>query len=301
MRRVALVCLLAAAGVAVVGTATALSTHVPEQFDQTLTLAGGPDAARPAAATPAYVDDPDAPIATARYGGERSRAQVVEIRAAETYAAPATTTVALAGGPDETGLAGAPVARPPAPQALAEHATSAPAPGAAPAKAEPARPAARVLAEAPAPHRPPVLALTKGHPIRPYGKVLKVEVNDQPLAFTPMGLQSSAVRRLTLNATTLMSKTRTSAEDLRRGRWMLFAASSGKAYGLNLIRDTFGGWRNAGYSEERVARFGSRQIGLGWRKDNRQVSLTATRRKLNSIDYSDKDTVVGVTVSVRGR
>lgn len=286
MRRVALVCLLAAAGVAVVGTATALSTHVPEEFNQTLTLAGGPDAAHPTASTPSYIDDPDAPIATARYGGERSRAQVAEIRTVETYAAPAVATVALAGGLDETGLAGAPVAPPPV---------------AAAPKAEPARPAARILAEAPAPRRAPVLTLTKGHPIRPYGKVLKVEVNDQPLAFTPMGLQSGAVRRLTLNASNLMSKTRTSAEDLRRGRWMLFAAQSGKAYSLNLIRDTFGGWRNAGYSEERVARFGSRQIGLGWRKDNRQVSLTATRRKLNSIDYSDKDTVVGVTVSVRGR
>jgi hypothetical protein len=304
MRRVALVCLLAAAGVAVVGTATALSTHAPEQFDQTLTLAGGPDAARlasstpPSSSTPTYVDDPDAPIATARYGGERSRAQVAETRAVETYAAPAAATVALAGGPDETGLAGAPHA----PQVLAEQAAPTPvAPVAAPAKTEPARPAVRILAEGPAPRRTPVLTLTKGHAIRPYGKVLKVEVNDQPLAFTPMGLQSSAVRRLTLNASNLMSKTRTSAEDLRRGRWMLFAAQSGKAYGLNLIRDTFGGWRNAGYSEERVARFGSRQIGLGWRKDNRQVALTATRRKLNSIDYSDKDTVVGVTVSVRGR
>lgn len=296
MRRVALVCLLAMAGVAVVGTATALSTHAPEEFDQTLTLAGGPDAARP---VPAHVDDPDAPIATARYGGERSRAPAVE-----TYAAPAVArvvaTVALAGGPEEPGLADAPVPPPQAPRIFAQHSEAAPAPAPSPAKAEPARPTARILAALPA-QRPPVLALTKGHPIRPYGKVLKVEVNDQPLAFTPMGLQSGAVRRLTLNASNLMSKTRASAEDLRRGRWMLFAASSGKAYGLNLIRDTLGGWRNAGYSEERVARFGSRQIGLGWRKDNRQVSLTATRRKLNSIDYSDKDTVVGVTVSVRGR
>lgn len=296
MRRVALVCLLAMAGVAVVGTATALSTHAPEEFDQTLTLAGGPDAARPVPApAPAYVDDPDAPIATARYGGERSRAPAVE-----TYAAPAVATVALAGGPEEPGLTGAPIAPPQAPRILAQQSEAVLAPAPTPAKAEPARPTARILAALPA-QRHPVLALTKGHPIRPYGKVLKVEVNDQPLAFTPMGLQSGAVRRLTLNASNLMSKTRTSAEDLRRGRWMLFAASSGKAYGLNLIRDTLGGWRNAGYSEERVARFGSRQIGLGWRKDNRQVSLTATRRKLNSIDYSDKDTVVGVTVSVRGR
>jgi hypothetical protein len=147
----------------------------------------------------------------------------------------------------------------------------------------------------------PVLALTRA-PYRPLpGKVLQARVDDEPLPFTPMGLQSNAVRRLTLNASNLMSKATASAQDLKRGRWMLYAASSGKAYGLNLIRDTIGGWRNAGVSEERLARFGSRQIGLGWRKENRQVALTATRRKLNSIDYSDKDTVVGVTVSVRGK
>lgn len=92
MRRVALGCLLATVGLAVMGTATALSTHTPEPFNQTLTLAGGPEAA--ATPPPAYVDDPDAPIATARYGGERSRAVAVE-----QYAAPAAT-VALAGGLD---------------------------------------------------------------------------------------------------------------------------------------------------------------------------------------------------------
>jgi hypothetical protein len=277
MRRVALGCLLAMAGLAVMGTATALSTHTPEPFNQSLTLAGGPEAApTPSAAS---VDDPDAPIATARYGGERSRAVAVE-----QYAA----TVALAGGLDESGLAGAPT---PAPVVQA---------AVAPAKTEPPRPTVRLLAEAPARHRP-ILALTKVREIRPYGKVLKVEVNDQPLAFTPMGLQSNAVRRLTLSASNIMSKSRATAEDLRRGRWMLFAASSGKAYGLNLIRDSLGGWRNAGYSEEKLARFGSRQVGLGYRKNNSLISLTATRRKLTSIDYSDKDTVVGVTVSVRGK
>lgn len=260
-----------------VGTATALSTRVPEEFNQTLTLAGGPSA---------DADDPDAPIATARYGGERSRAV-----AAETVATPAVATVALAGGPAEPGLAGA--------------APSAPAPSASRVQAStetaPARPAARILAESSPVKARPVLALAHVKTDRPYGKVLKVEVNDRPLAFTPMGLQPSAVKRLTLNASNLMSKASASAEDLRRGRWMIFAASSGKAYSLNLIRDAINGWRNAGFSEDKLARFGSRQVGLGYRKDNKQVSLSATRRNLKSIDYSDKDTVVGVTVSIQGR
>ncbi len=134
-----------------------------------------------------------------------------------------------------------------------------------------------------------------------HGKPLKLEVSDQPLPFTPMGLRSDAVKRLTLSASNFMSKAVTSAEDLRRGRWMLFAASSGKAYGLSLIRDTFGGWRNAGVSEEKLASFGSRQIGVGYRKNSSQISLSATQRKFRGLDYSDKDTVVGVSVSVRGR
>lgn len=279
MRRVALGCLLATAGLAVVSAATALSTHAPEEFNQTLTLAGGPDARTPP-------DDPDAPIATARYGGERFRAAAVE-----THAVPAAATVALAGGLSDANLAGAP--------AVAVLAQAKPPPPVA--QTAPSRPAARILAEAaPAPRRP-VLALTRAEHRPPAGKILQMQVDDQPLPFTPFGLQSDAVKRLTLNASNLMSKTRASAEDLRRGRWMLFAASSGKAYGLNLVRDTLGGWRNAGYSEDKVARFGSRQLGIGYRKDNSLISLTATRRKLNSIDYSDKDTVVGVTVSVRGR
>jgi len=287
MRRVALGCLLATAGLAIVSAATALSTRAPEEFNQTLTLAGGPDARAP-------VDDPDAPIATARYGGERSRTAAPSIAiAADTHAVPANATVALAGGPHDVSLAGAA----PAVAVVAAQTTPPPAPTVAPA----ARSAARILAEASPAPRHPVLALTRVEHRRPTGRVLQMQVDDQPLAFTPFGLQSGAVKRLTLNASNLMSKTRTSAEDLRRGRWMLFAASSGKAYGLNLIRDTLGGWRNAGYSEEKMARFGSRQLGMGYRKGNSLVSLTATRRKLTSIDYSDKDTVVGVSVSVRGR
>jgi hypothetical protein len=271
---------------AVVGTATALSPRAAQPYDQTLTLAGGPEAV----ARPAYLDDPDAPIATARYGGERSQAAPPAALAVETYATPAVATVALAGGPEPktVELAEAPsvAAEPPA-QARTQPA--------------PPRPAVRMHAEARRAPNGPVLALThtSAHPLP--GKVLQARIDDEPLPFTPMGLQSNAVRRLTLNASNLMSKAAASAQDLKRGRWMLYAASSGKAYGLNLIRDTFGGWRNAGLSEEKLARFGSRQLGLGYRKDNRQVSLTATQRKYRGIDYSDKDTVVGVTVSVRGK
>lgn len=291
MRGVALGALLVAATLVVVGTATALAPHAPQPFDQTLTLAGGPEAV----ARPAYLDDPDAPIATARYGGERSRPAAPSV---EAYAKPAVAVVALAGGPAPTSAApeSAPgqdaiaQAEPVEPETPVRTRTASP----------PPRPAPHAVAAAhPTPR--PVLALAHAAQHPPPGKALQARVDNEPLPFTPMGLQSDAVRRLTLNASNLMSRAAASAKDLKRGRWMLYAASSGKAYGLNLIRDTFGGWRNAGVSEEKLARFGSRQIGMGYRKDNRQVSLTATQRKFRGVDYSDKDMVVGVTVSVRGK
>ena len=281
MRHVALGCVLVATGLAVVGTATAWSTRAPEEFNQTLTLAGGPQ-------SNAMVDDPDAPIATARYGGDRSRAATAD--AIET---PAASTVALAGGPSELDLAGGAPAKPEVPAATPR--------AYAQAEAPPARAATRALTEA-APGRPrPVLALTHVTTYRPHPKLPKAEIIKEPLPLTPLGVQSNAVKRLSLNASNLISKASASAEDLRRGRWMLFAASSGKAYSLNMVRDTLNGWRNAGFSEDKIARFGSHQVGVGYRKDNRQVALSATRRKFKGIDYSDKDTVVGVTVSVRGR
>jgi len=281
MRRVALGCVLLATALAAVGTATALSTRAPEEFNQTMTLAGGPKNGTP-------VDDPDAPIATARYGGERSGAT-----APEPSPSSPTATVALAGGLSETGLAGAaPVRAEPSPSPVRAYART---------ETPVSSPAARVLSEAAPTHPRPVLALTHVRTYRPYTKVLKVQVDRAPLPFTPMGMQPGLVKRLSLNATNLISKAGTSAEDLRRGRWMLFAASSGKAYSLNLVRDTIDGWRSAGFSEDKLARFGSRQIGVGYRKHNNQISLSATRRKLNSIDYSNKDTVVGVTVSLHGR
>ena len=231
MRRVALGCLLATAGLAVVSAATALSTRAPEEFNQTLTLAGGPEAGGPEVRAPA--DDPEAPIATARYGGERSRVAAPVAIAAETHAVPAVATMALAGGPQDVSLASAAPA-----VAVADARTTPPSPSRrrASGRANFGRDLSRPAPSGAGPHACRAIA---ARPARFCG----CRSTTKPLAFTPMGLQSGAVKRLTLNASNLMSKASASAEDLRRGRWMLYAASSGKAYGLNLIRDTFGGWR----------------------------------------------------------
>ena len=160
--------------------------------------------------------------------------------------------------------------------------------------------AARPRQEGPRPgSRAQSLALASFKPSMTYAAVARLDAPEsQP--FLPQG-QQSAIKRLSVNASALMGKSETSAQDVHRGRWMLFAASSGKALGLNLIRDSLGGWRGAGWSQERLARYGTHQLGVGWRKDNKQISLSATRRKLSAQDFSEKDVVYGVSLSIKPR
>jgi len=87
----------------------------------------------------------------------------------------------------------------------------------------------------------------------------------------------------------------------KKGRWFIFAAGSGEAFGLNLVRDPIRGWKPAGWSVEQLAEFGKAQLGIGWRKGARQVSLSAARREISAYGLSREDTVVGVTFSVSGR
>lgn len=89
------------------------------------------------------------------------------------------------------------------------------------------------------------------------------------------------------------------AQDRKKGRWFVFAAGSGDAFGLNLIRDPEKGLRRAGWSVEKLAEFGKAQVGVGWRRGPTQVSLAASRREIGAYGISQEDTVVGVTVSVK--
>lgn len=89
-------------------------------------------------------------------------------------------------------------------------------------------------------------------------------------------------------------------EDRNKGRWFVFAAGSGEAFGLNLIRDGGKGrLRRAGWSVEKLAEFGKAQVGVGWRRGSRQISLAASRREIGAYGITQEDTVVGVTVSIK--
>lgn len=90
--------------------------------------------------------------------------------------------------------------------------------------------------------------------------------------------------------------------DRKKGRWFIFAAGSGDAFGLNLIRDPArGGFRRAGWSVERLAEFGKAQLGIGWRRGNRQLALSAARREIGAYGFKREDTVVGLTFTVSGK
>jgi hypothetical protein len=271
MRGRVIKCALAVASLGVVASAaTALSTRAPTPYDQTLTLAGGVDAV-----------DPDAPIATARYG-DTPRGQIKAAAAVDLAGAASTT--ALAGGPPPS------IAKP------VELAQAAPPPAIQTLSPPRARAAPRVET-ASATARAPALGLVRSSARRvQVAKIDDIEIRP----FTPPD-NRSAFMGVSLDASNLMGRMRTTSRDAKKGRWILFAATSGKALSLNVIRDSIVGWRGAGWAEERVARFGTHQVGMGWRKNGKQLSLSATRRSLRVQDYSDRDMVYGVSLSINGR
>ena len=129
-------------------------------------------------------------------------------------------------------------------------------------------------------------------------RVRVVKVEDIPVQpFSSFSGQAS--RGVSIDASSLIGKMSGVAQDPRRGRWVLFAASSGQALSWNVIRSSVAGWRGSGWSQERLTRFGTHQVGVGWRKGGKQLSLSATRRKLQAEAYSDRDIVYGVTLSIK--
>lgn len=231
-------------------------------------------------------DDPDAPIRTGRWAED---------------AAP----VELAGGPAQVAAA------PPEPILLSRPAAAAPdQPRVAvldsglsrSAEADVASvplsrvswaPAARPRAYQPAPR----IDLTiSDHNMAAPGSGLEVSstIFSEPLAIARSTRPVFDIKRLTL-------RIGPSDSVRKKGRWFVFAAGSGEAFGLNLVRDPLRGWRPAGWSVEQLAEFGKAQLGIGWRKGSRQVSLSAARREISAYGVSREDTVFGITFSVSGK
>lgn len=88
------------------------------------------------------------------------------------------------------------------------------------------------------------------------------------------------------------------------GRWYLFAAASGRAVGMNMLRDS-GGWDRAGWSTDPTgALIGDAQVGVGWRKGDITSSFGVTYREVrgNHMIFGQQtrdDTVAGVSFTIR--
>ena len=91
-----------------------------------------------------------------------------------------------------------------------------------------------------------------------------------------------------------------------KGRWYLFAAASGRAVGLNMLRNG-GGWDRAGWStDESSTLVGDAQVGVGWRKGPMQTSLGFLHREAKAQHayygyQSEPDTMVAFSFAVRPR
>jgi hypothetical protein len=92
----------------------------------------------------------------------------------------------------------------------------------------------------------------------------------------------------------------------QRGRWYLFAAASGRAVGLNMLRgDT--GWNRAGWTTDATSTLvGDTQVGVGWRKGAMQTSFGYIHREIKGLHTfygvdSKADSMVAFSFSVRPR
>ncbi|MCF8505295.1 MAG: hypothetical protein K9G59_10315 [Caulobacter sp.] len=233
-------------------------------------------------------DDPDAPIKTGRWAED---------------AAP----VELAGGPAATEVAVAP----PEPIRLSRPAAQAPAGQAqlalldipSPRAASPALtvPLSRIALTTPvrAPDivREPRIQLTISEqvPSAPgAGLDVTSSVFNEPVIALRPTRPVLDIKRFTL-------RVGPSQKVGKKGRWFVFAAGSGQAFGLNLMRDPLRGWKPAGWSVEQLAEFGKAQLGVGWRKDSRQIAASVARREISAYGMSREDTVFGISFTVSGK
>ena len=89
-----------------------------------------------------------------------------------------------------------------------------------------------------------------------------------------------------------------------KGRWYMFAAASGRAVGLNMLRGD-GGWSRGGWSTDQSSTLvGDAQVGVGWRKGAMQTSFGVLHREAKAehtyFGYTSRpDTVAGFTFAVR--
>jgi hypothetical protein len=89
-----------------------------------------------------------------------------------------------------------------------------------------------------------------------------------------------------------------------RGRWYFFAAASGRAVGLNVLRND-GGWDRDGWTTDASsALIGDAHVGVGWRKGAMQTSFGYIHREVKGEhrifgEGSKEDSVVAFSLSIK--
>ncbi|WP_367272077.1 lipid A-modifier LpxR family protein [uncultured Caulobacter sp.] len=92
-----------------------------------------------------------------------------------------------------------------------------------------------------------------------------------------------------------------------RGRWYIFAAASGRAVGLNMLRGQNGDWSRAGLTQDTTSKLiGDSQAGVAWRRGPMQASLGYIHRSIKAKDgimglATQKDDVVALSFSLKPR
>ena len=89
-----------------------------------------------------------------------------------------------------------------------------------------------------------------------------------------------------------------------RGRWYFFAAASGRAVGLNVLRSD-GGWDRDGWTTDASsALIGDAHVGVGWRKGAMQTSFGYIHREVKGEhrifgEGSKEDSVVAFSLTIK--
>ena len=233
-------------------------------------------------------DDPDAPIRTGRWAEDAAPVALA--------GGPAPTTLAAAAIPEPILLSRSPRSSAPSQLAMVQEpiqVRSLPAPLSMPLSRVAWAPSARRQAIV---DEPRINLTVSEHDVTLPGSGLDIAsaVFSEPVATMRQGRPLVDVKHLTLRIS--------SSDSVRKkGRWFVFAAGSGEAFGLNLVRDPLRGWRPAGWSVEQLAEFGKAQLGIGWRKGSRQLAASVARREISAYGLSREDTIFGITFSVSGK
>ena len=91
----------------------------------------------------------------------------------------------------------------------------------------------------------------------------------------------------------------------QRGRWYVFAAASGQAVGLNMLRGGDGDWSRAGVTTDTSSKLvGDGQAGVAWRKGAMQASFGYVHRSIKAKDQimgmaTQKDEMVAFSFSLK--